>query len=78
MKIKSLQDLCNHESYIKEKCHLVRDVYTCAIYFYNGSYHSLQWDVGGVTPKEIQELYLRMINAACNTDFELEENGGEL
>ena len=58
-------------SYIKEKQPLVRDVYCDSIYFQD-SFHYIAWSFKHTSDK-VDDMFLRAINAACNTEFEFEE-----
>jgi hypothetical protein len=77
-KIKSLTELTAFEEYIKGQQPLVARVYTGSIYFYgvDGGYcqHSIFWDIAGNTNIQLQKSLLAAVNAACNTDFELEND----
>lgn len=75
MKIKR-EDLYSFEKfgkYIKSKCNLVSQVYESSIYFGHFSW-ILQWSNYKYTPtREQEDLILRAINGACNTEFEFED-----
>lgn len=78
IKISSLADLVKHEEYIKSSCPDIKSVLCTAIYFIDKSNPSSS----GVSisfhgyPEEMniytQYIVLKAINAACNTDFDLE------
>ena len=61
----------DRKDYIKEKQPLVLHVFTNTIYFKNSS-HSIDW---GCQPEgnDLDDMFLRAINAACNVEFEFED-----
>lgn len=79
IKIKCLSELTNHETYIRNSCKDIKHVFDTGIYFYNEldpKSCGLQISFSSYPTKisfDNQQLILRAINAACNTEFILEE-----
>jgi hypothetical protein len=77
IEIDDLSELPKYESYIRENCDNIKDVYTCGIYFLNELDHSscgLQISFSSCPTKisiKNQAMILKAINAACNTNFVL-------
>lgn len=81
IKIKRLGELIAFEEYIKGQQPLVACVYCSSIYFYDATgehcQNSIQWNLKDDNSKELNKALLAAINAACNTNFELNENGSD-
>lgn len=78
IKIKNLSELSKHAYFIKRQQPLVREVYSSSIYFFGGT-NDCQYSISfefGEEPKrssKVEIALLSAINAACNTDFEIDD-----
>lgn len=76
IKIKKLSELKAFEEYIKGQQPLVRCVYSSSIYFFGGPndcQYSIQLDPDlSRNRNEVDKIFLKAINAACNTEFEFD------
>jgi hypothetical protein len=65
------------EHYIKDKCPIVKDVYSSSMYFdkTNACCHLSwgPWCDGKLMTTEMQDMVLRGINAICGTEFVFED-----
>jgi hypothetical protein len=77
IEIDDLSELPKYESYIRENCDNIKDVFTSGIYFINELDHEscgLQISFSTYPTKmsiNNQAMILKAINAACNTNFVL-------
>ena len=80
VRIKSLLELTEHSDYIRVQCKNVRNVFQCSIYFDDeNSPHScsryITWGYSNDMTEYTTNLFLRAVNAACNTEFVLVGDG---